>query len=181
LSEEPAATGERGERLRRLAADHLDFVWRVLRRSGLTSQDADDVTQQVFMTALDKLEHIEPGKERTYLYGVALRVGLNARRKVTRRRETPYQPSMERPDPAPSPDKAVELEQARALVDELLATMPAELARVLVLAEIEQETASAIAALEGIPAGTVASRLHRARALFRERLAERRRGEGGDR
>jgi RNA polymerase sigma-70 factor (ECF subfamily) len=179
LSETRTAPGERNDRLRRLVDDHFDFTWRVLRRLGLSREDADDVTQQVFMTVMQKLEDIAPGRERTYVYGVALRVATNARRKVQRRREDPYVPEVERGSEALMPDRAVELDQARALADELLSRMPAELARVLVLAEIEQETAATIAVLEGIPPGTVGSRLHRARALFRELLSQRRRpGEG---
>jgi RNA polymerase sigma-70 factor (ECF subfamily) len=175
LSEKPTAASER---LRRLAAEHFDFIWRVLRRLGLSREDADDVAQQVFMTALHKLEDITPGRERTYLYGVALRVAANARRKIQRRREEPLVPDTESGS-APWPDRAVELDQTRALADELLSQMPPPLARVLVLAEVEQETAAAIAVLEGIPPGTVASRLHRARALFRELLAAKRRTDGG--
>jgi RNA polymerase sigma-70 factor (ECF subfamily) len=61
--------------------------------------------------------------------------------------------------------------RAWALLDELLAELPEELARVLALAEIEQVEVPEIAALEKIPVGTAASRLRRARALFRELLA----------
>jgi RNA polymerase sigma-70 factor (ECF subfamily) len=179
LSGKPTAPGERAKRLRELVAGHFDFIWRVLRRTGFSPEDADDVTQQVFMTALAKLEEIVPGRERTYLYGVALRVGANARRKVKRRREDPYPPGLERAALGPTPDQAAELAESRALADELLAALPPELARVLVLAEIEQESGQAIALLEGIPEGTVASRLHRARALFRELYAARRRRDGG--
>jgi RNA polymerase sigma-70 factor (ECF subfamily) len=179
LSEEPTAPSERGERLRTLFADHFDFTWRVLRRLGLSHEDADDVAQQVFITVMQKLEDVKPGKERTYLYGVALRVAANARRKFKRRREDPLAPDAETSRHAPPPDHALELEQARALADRILSHMPSELARVFVLAEIEQETAATIAVLEGIPPGTVASRLHRARALFRELLAQSRRADGG--
>ena len=42
--------------------------------------------------------------------------------------------------------------------------------RVLVLAELEEQTVPAIAELEGIPVGTAASRLRRARAMFGELL-----------
>lgn len=156
--------------LRALVADHFDFIWRLLRRRGFSPEDADDAAQQVFMTALQKLEHIDRGSERTFLYGVALRVSANARRKLARRREDPLELDLVYSDPQALPDRAVELSQARALLDATLRRLPTELARVLVLAEIEQLPASEIALLEGVPAGTVASRLRRARALFRELL-----------
>ena len=70
------------------------------------------------------------------------------------------------------PDERVELERAAALLDDLLAHLPDELRRVLVLAEVEEATVPAIAELEAIPVGTAASRLRRARAAF-DKLLER--------
>jgi len=153
---------------------HFDFVWRLLRRLGLSPEDADDAAQQVFMTATQKLERITPGNERTFLYGVALRVCSNLRRKVYRHREGSVDELGEIADEHATPDEAAQLRDARALLDEILASFPEELRRVLVLAHIEQFELSEIASAEGIPQGTAASRLRRARALFAERLAERR-------
>jgi len=163
----------REARLRALVAAHFDFIWRVLRRLGLERADADDATQQVFMTATNKLDQIAQGNERTYLYGVALRVAANARRKTARRREAPSDHAPELHDTRPLPDQALELEQARALFDDIAESLPTELRRVLVLVELEDLSLSATAALEGIPQGTAASRLRRARALFQEQLAAR--------
>ena len=57
------------------------------------------------------------------------------------------------------------------MLDELLERLPDELRRVLVLAEIEQLEVPEIAALEQIPVGPAASRLRRAREVFREHLS----------
>jgi RNA polymerase sigma-70 factor (ECF subfamily) len=157
----------------RLVAEHFDFIWRLVRRFGLSPEDADDVAQQVFMTATQKLEDIRPGSERTYLYGVALRVTSNLRRKVHRHREEGTAPLEDFRCPALPPDEAAALSAARTLLDEILRTLPANLARVFVLASVEQLELSEIAALEQIPQGTAASRLRRARAAFAERLAKR--------
>jgi RNA polymerase sigma-70 factor (ECF subfamily) len=154
-------------------AAHFDFIWRVLRRLGLDRPDADDATQQVFMIATTKLDQIAEGNERTYLYGVALRVVANARRKRVRRREDPAEHAPELCDHQPLPDQALELEQARALYDHIAAELPEELRRVLILVELEELSLSAAAALEGIPQGTVASRLRRARVQFQAVLAAR--------
>lgn len=156
-----------------LVQAHFDFVWRLLRRFGLSPEDADDAAQQVFMTATQKFQQITPGNERTFLYGVALRVSANLKRKAYRHREGPDDQLAELVDDAAGPDEAAELRAARALLDELLASMPEELARVLVLAHIEQFEVAEIARAEGIPVGTAASRLRRARTLFAERLAAR--------
>ena len=156
----------------RLVHAHFDFIWRLIRRLGLSPEDADDAAQQVFMTATQKLTDITPGHERTYLYGVALRVTANMKRKAHRHREHTGAELASFHDEAPSPDRVAELARARRLLDELLATLPDELVSVLVLANIEQFELAEIAELEGIPQGTVASRLRRARALFAERLSK---------
>lgn len=152
--------------------EHFDFIWRLIRRFGLSPEDADDVAQQVFMTATQKLTEITPGHERTYLYGVALRLAANLKRKAHRRREHTGSELASFHDRALAPDEATELALARELLDELLATLPEALRRVFVLANIEQFELAEIADLEGIPQGTVASRLRRARALFGERLSQ---------
>jgi len=158
-------------RARALFERHFDFIWRLLRRQGLAAPDADDAAQQVFMIAAQKLDAITEVSERSFLYGTALRVAANTRRGASRRREVAEEALDAREGDAALPDERAELMRAWALLDELLAELPAELARVLALAEIEQVEVPEIAALEGIPVGTAASRLRRARALFRELLA----------
>lgn len=150
---------------------HLDFVWRLLRRLGLSASDADDASQQVFMIAARKLDEIPSGKERAFLYGTARRVAANARRDSRRRLEAPGELAEALESFATSPDEQVDLERAAALLDEMLAQLPDDLRRVLVLAELEQASVPAIAALESIPKGTAASRLRRARAAFEKLLA----------
>jgi RNA polymerase sigma-70 factor (ECF subfamily) len=153
-----------------LVRTEIDFVWRLLRRIGLSRPDADDAAQQVFIVASSKLAQVPVGKERNFLYGTALRVAANIRRGLRRRRLSPVEPPLDTAQEEDLPDEILERRRARALLDELLAELPDELARVLVLAEIEQLTLAAIAELEGIPPGTAASRLRRARATFRELL-----------
>ena len=124
------------------------------------------------MIATQKLDAIVEGSERTFLYGTALRVASNARRGTSRRREVVDDALDARATGTTLPDEQAELRRAWALLDELLAELPEELARLLALAEIEQVTVPEIAELEQIPVGTAASRLRRARALFRELLVK---------
>lgn len=91
------------QQLRAIVDAHFDFIWRLLRRRGLSPQDADDAAQQVFMTATEKIELIAAGSERTYLYGVALRVTANWRRKSQRRSEDQLGVPAETPDDAALP------------------------------------------------------------------------------
>src|ERR1700733_2297616 len=74
-------------RLRELLDAHFDFVWRSARRLGLSPDKADDAAQQVFIVASRKLDAIEPGKERAFLYGTTVRVASDFRRSAPQRRE----------------------------------------------------------------------------------------------
>lgn len=167
--------------VRALVDEHFQYVWRLLRRFGLSRSDADDATQQVFMVAARRAGDIGEGRERTFLYGTALRIFANARRSQRRRRETDDTTLVEMPAAAQLPDQQLDDARARQTLDRLLARMPPELCRVLVLADIEGTTAREIAELESIPAGTAASRLRRAREEFRALLAAERAKYPGER
>ena len=118
-----------------------------------------------------RLDDIEFGRERAFLYGTARRVLANMRRAVKRRGETDDGVLGEAPSGASLPDELVAEARDRAFLDELLRELPDELRRVLVLAELEELVVPDIATLENIPVGTAASRLRRARAAFRDVLA----------
>ncbi len=155
-----------------VVALHFDFIWRLLRRLGVPENEVDDAAQQVFLTATSKGLRGSANDARPFLYGVALRVAANFRRTVRRRREVPEDAMGEPPAPDLAADDVADLRRARAVLDDILEHMPIELRVVFILSEIEQMTAASIAQLEGIPPGTVASRLRRARELFRNRLTK---------
>ncbi len=166
---------ERGEapapdpvRVRALVTEHFQFVWRSLVRLGVPRADAEDAVQQVFLVASRKLDAIVPGRERAFLFGAAFRIANRARRTVQRRREVLDAEPAERIDPGPGTEELVERAHARAELEAILDGMPLDLRAVFVLFELEQATTSEIAAILDLPAGTVASRLRRAREAFQE-------------
>src|SRR5438105_327152 len=77
-------------RLRRLLDEYFDFIWRSLRRFGLSDDRADDAAQQVFMIASRKLATIQPESERSFLFGTAMRVASDIRRSAVYRREVAH-------------------------------------------------------------------------------------------
>jgi RNA polymerase sigma-70 factor, ECF subfamily len=155
-------------RLRRAAAQHLDFVWRCLRRFGVPSADADDAAQQVFMVAAQKLDEVPEDKERAFLFATSARIAANARRSL-RRREHAYDNLAHAPDdPVESQEQLADQLRARALLDQVMEMMPEDLREVFVLFEIEEFAIHEIADTLGIPVGTVGSRLRRARKAFSE-------------
>ncbi len=132
----------------------------------------------MFLIAQSKLDTIEPGKERSFLFGIARRRAAALRRSIDRasRREEKAFEGAETWQAAPDSAEETNREHARATLDEVLDALPADLRTVLVLYELEEMEMAEIAELLEIPAGTVASRLRRAREKFEveaERMRER--------
>lgn len=176
LSELPEATPADAStelRVAELVRRFYDFVWRSLRRLGVRDGDADDAAQKVFLIAARKLDAIRPGCESSYLYQTAIRVASDYRRSKVRRTEADFDEHVDAPNPAdtsPSIDELMDMRRARRQLDAVLDRMPMDLRAVFVLHELEQSTMAEIAEMLGLPAGTVASRLRRARKLFLETL-----------
>jgi RNA polymerase sigma-70 factor (ECF subfamily) len=115
---------------------------------------------------------VDPGSERAFLMKTAVHVSLRARRTLGRRRESALgEGEGTLADEAPAADELLDRARARALLDQVLDAMPDELRVPFVLFELEEMTVPEIAEIEGIPQGTAASRLRRAREDFRERVA----------
>ena len=147
---------------------HYDFTWRSLRRLGVAQADSDDAAQQVFLVASRKAGSIRSGCVRAFLFQTALRVAADFRRACRRRRESSIDDleCSNVADSSPLSDELVELRRARERLDQILDNMSLEVRAVFVLHEIDQMTMNDIASLIGIPVGTVASRLRRARQVF---------------
>jgi RNA polymerase sigma-70 factor (ECF subfamily) len=157
-------------RLEAFVRAHYNFVWRVLRRRGLGPADADDAAQQVFLIATDRLGDIVVGSERAFLFRTAAHVAAKAQRSIGRRRETSGLQTADEPGELPMADDLLDRRRARELLDRILAELPEDLSATLVLFEIEGFSAPEIAEALGVPVGTVASRLRRARAEVEERV-----------
>jgi RNA polymerase sigma-70 factor, ECF subfamily len=171
--------------LRLLVQEHYDFIWRLLARLNVASPEVDDAAQQVFMVLVsrDGLT-IKPGSERAFLYGVALRVAKEFRRKSQSRQLNHISPDPEvLIDRTHDAEADAERSQARRQLDGILERMPDSLKEAFILFELEDMSVPEIADLLSIPTGTVASRLRRARVLFQKAVLDLRgeqpRGEGG--
>jgi len=161
---------------------HYAAIWRTVRRLGVAEASVDDAVQRVFLVATRRLAAIARGHEARYLYGIAVRIASEVRRRDPRRREVTGDDATfdALADDAPGPEASLIDHEARAALDEVLSDMPDELRAVLVLVEIEGLTVPELAEVLGVAGGTAASRLRRAREAFsasarrhRARLASR--------
>ncbi|MFH0900531.1 MAG: sigma-70 family RNA polymerase sigma factor [Pseudomonadota bacterium] len=154
-------------RLRAIFDANFVFIWRSLRRLGVPEASVDDAAQEVFIIATRKLSRIQEGRERSFLYSTARRVASGCRRASRREAAAVEAVDVQSvPDSRPGPDDAVDQQQARKLLDAVLAEMSLDIRSVFVLFELEGMSMAEIAAMLDVAPGTVASRLRRARELF---------------
>jgi RNA polymerase sigma factor (sigma-70 family) len=151
-----------------LVRRHGPMVWGVCRRL-LGHHDAEDAFQAAFVVLARKAASLRrPEELGNWLYGVAHRAALQARRGVVRRRGR-ERPVGQVPEPeAAAPNLADDL---LPLLDAALGRLPDKYRAAVVLCDLEGKTRKEAARQLGVPEGTVAGRLARARALLAKRLA----------
>jgi RNA polymerase sigma factor (sigma-70 family) len=148
-----------------LVRRHGRMVLGVCRRMLGNSHDAEDAFQATFLVLVRKAGSIRPaGMVGNWLYGVAQRTALEARRSAAKRRakEAQVAPRTETPDDT--------LAHLRPLLDQELERLPAKYRAVLVLCDLEGRTRKEAAQQLGLPEGTIASRQARARTILAKRL-----------
>ncbi len=154
-------------RLEDLLRHNHAFIWRCVRRFGVSEESVDDVVQETFIVTAKKLSEIEPGKERAFLTSTAYYLASNWRRNHRRRPQLcELEEARETPSNFPSAEDLLDQRRARRLLDEALDVLPQKLRAPFVLFSIEGMTRTEVAELLGLPPGTVASRVRGARALF---------------
>ena len=121
------------------------------------SADAEDVAQEAFLRAYEKLDSLRDGEKfRAWVNRIVFRLALNRKRGYRRRlvRDTEWQVNA----------RHVMLARLRREIERL----PEKLRSVLQLSLVEEMEAADVGAVLGIPTGTVRSRLHSARKLLLE-------------
>ena len=162
---------------------HVDFVWRNLRRLGVSEAEVDDKAQEVFVIAHRRFDDFEERGHgpRAWLFQIVLRVASDARR---HRRRHPVDPdggaAQDRESVEPEQIAAFDRREALGRLDRALRTIEVGRRAVLVLHEIEEMTAPEISETLGVPLNTVYSRLRVARAELEAALAKEERFGGGD-
>jgi|HubBroStandDraft_2_1064218.scaffolds.fasta_scaffold36642_2 RNA polymerase sigma-70 factor (ECF subfamily) len=164
--DENPATNDPG-RLQASMTAHFNFVVRSLRRVGYDIADAEDAAQEAFLVLARRLGDVVQERERPFLFSSAMRIASAHRRGLHREWQRSASSGAE-VQPIPSPLEVSEHRSARQKLDEVLSELSVDLRTVLVLYELEEMNTQEIADLLDLPAGTVASRLRRARDAFRE-------------
>jgi RNA polymerase sigma-70 factor (ECF subfamily) len=157
-----------------LFRDYSQFVASFLHRLGVRSADLEDMVQDVFMIAHRKGGY-RPGvaSPTTFLARLALEARCSSLRQNSRFRRAHDDAAARAILGAhpTTPEHAVSLLRAAQELQAALDTMRPETRAIFMLFELEGESCEAIAAAFGLKLGTIYSRLHSARVLFKEYLA----------
>lgn len=158
-----------GDAVAALVRRHAPMVWGVCRRLLRNSHDAEDAFQATFLVLVRKAAGVPRGAVANWLYGVARQTAVRVRATAAKRglREAQV---VDVPEPTVPevPD-----DEWQGVVDEELSRLPDHYRGVVVLCDLEGMTRKEAARQLGIPEGSVASRLARARALLAKRLTRR--------
>lgn len=160
------------EALRRAEPYAIDWLYREFGRTVLNwvirlggpGLDAPDVAHDVFATAIRRLDAWQPESPiAPWLFGVTRRVVANARRRAKFRRFFGLESAPVLAEPGPGPDEAAVQRWRRVRVQIALDRLSDAHREIIVLTDLDERPAGEVAAILGIPVGTVYSRVHAAR------------------
>jgi RNA polymerase sigma-70 factor (ECF subfamily) len=165
------------EQVTRQALAHADGLYNFACWLARDPSEAEDLVQDTYARALGAAHQFEAGTNlKAWLFRILRNAFIDRRRRSERESGVTsvdeFDPDLEPAEPAPVNE--LRLDQVRALVAQDVATavrgLP-ESFRTVILLDLEGMTEAEVAQVVGCAAGTVKSRLSRARALLRERLA----------
>jgi RNA polymerase sigma-70 factor (ECF subfamily) len=149
---------------------------------------ARDIAQDVFLRLYQRMESYDPERPfEPWFLRLATNYTLNARQKAKLRKalslSAPMQDGESRPEPedpeAPRAGEAAAEAEERQAIRQAVRQLPDKYAGIVALHYLEGLGVKEIGARLDMPSGTVKIRLHRARALLRERLSRFRAGRNG--
>jgi RNA polymerase sigma-70 factor (ECF subfamily) len=133
--------------------------------------DAEDVVQESFAKAFQAYDRFRGGDPRTWLLAIVRNTAINFIQRRRPKLEVAWSEHQPEPrDTAADPEARLVQQSRRDQIRGAIERLPREFRETLVLREIEGLSYKEIAAVLGVPAGTVMSRLSRARNLMLEEL-----------
>jgi RNA polymerase sigma factor (sigma-70 family) len=144
---------------------HLDAAFNYARWLTRSDADAEDVVQDAYVRALRFFSSLRSDDARSWLLTIVRNTwyGRFPQAKSANRTTAYDDTTHDRPDDGLDPEALVMQQQAVEKVQRAVQELPDDFREVIVLRELEGLSYKDIAAVAGIPIGTVMSRLARAR------------------
>ena len=170
--ETPLQGADERERFEQSLLPHLDAAYNLARWLTRDDHDAEDLVQAAYLRALKFFGGYRGANSRAWLLTIVRNTCYTwLERKRARGPEMTLDEEIHGVESnAMDPENRVLREEDKQLVRRAVEELPVELREVVVLRELEELSYKEIAAVVGIPIGTVMSRLARARERLRERL-----------
>jgi RNA polymerase sigma-70 factor, ECF subfamily len=151
--------------------DYADFVWRSLRRLGVTPNDLEDAAQDVFVVVHRRLDEFQARSSlKSWIFAIALHIAKAYRRRRAQDLARTDDSEVELVGSLLTPEEAHAKQQAAELVLAILERLDDDKRAVFVLVELEHMPVAEIAVALSIPPNTVYSRLRLAREDFQNAL-----------
>jgi RNA polymerase sigma-70 factor, ECF subfamily len=161
-------------------------VYRLVARMLGRREDAEDMAQEVFVQVFKGIGHFRgDSKLGTWIYRVAINLCKNRSKYLSRRHDDKQDALDAVADHQPlhqakgvtsgqinRPDQMVEGMQIEAIMRRCIAELDADFREALILRDVENLSYEEIIEITGVAEGTVKSRIHRARALLKQRVSE---------
>ena len=157
-----------------LAVPLFDQFYNFARWLTQDTAEAEDIVQEAYAKALKGFASFQPGTNfRAWMYRILRNCFLNSRTglRATVTLDGDDEQNLLPADTA-TPESILIAQADRETVQQALAELPVHFREILLLCEVEEMSYQEIAETLGIPAGTVMSRLFRARKALRARLRE---------
>jgi RNA polymerase sigma-70 factor (ECF subfamily) len=146
---------------------HMRAAYNLARWLVRNDQDAEDVVQDSFLKAYKAQERFRGGEAKAWMLSIVRNTAMDFLRRNKASGAVAWDDQASEPvDRGPDPARAFQEQTRREQVRRAIASLPPEFREAIVLREIEGLSYKEIAAVLGVPAGTVMSRLSRARSLL---------------
>lgn len=170
-AEDAAKSGARAD-LEQLLADNAPLAYRVALGVLRNPAEAEDVAQEALLRAYRRFHFLRNSQRfRSWLVRISFRLAIDRLRSLRRRieRETRWAEPGLRPPPQ-STEVVAASHEFQARLARALDDLPDGQRLVMLLTAIEGNSVDETAAILGVPAGTVKSRLFKARKCLMEKL-----------
>lgn len=170
VAKTPVAPGE--YEFSDLVDEYGDPLYRFCRSLTYSREDAEDLFQETFSKAFELLPKLAAAEStQGFLFSTALYIWKGWRRKYARRKRlAPMEPLEENLVSSEETEKEIVEQEQRRIVGGLVDTLPSKFKIPLILYYTVEMSVSEIASVLKIPAGTVKSRLFKARKLIKKGL-----------
>jgi RNA polymerase sigma factor (sigma-70 family) len=158
-----------------IVREHSARVYRLAYRLTGNRQDAEDLTQEVFVRVFRSLSTFRPGTFEGWLHRITtnLFIDQDRRRQRIRFDALPDDVNDKLEGLLPSPDRELFDDMFDADIESALAALPPEFRAAVVLCDVESLSYEEIADVLDVKIGTVRSRIHRGRSMLRAALLHR--------